>query len=180
MKKINILVMALAAVLLAACGNDDEPKPSQKQQPTSVKAAYQVNVSQDMLEAATVTVYYIDADGSQAHEDITTTSWTKTVTIGNLPTKAGVSVYPTINSEPVKDSYSIEISGKMNLTILDKNGSSIGQTIGGQGFSLQGIVDGEQIERYIARIGGHLYEAKAITADGSVTDTAIEWPYDAE
>ena len=79
----------LALGSLTACsGSDDndEPEPTPTPTPTekvltSVKVDYTATVSQQLLDVGTVTVRYIGENGQVASEQMTSTTWTKSVTI---------------------------------------------------------------------------------------------------
>ena len=70
----------LALGSLCACGgsdSNDEPEPTpapEVAKATSAAVAYVVNLSQSLLDAATVTIYYIDANGQQAAPRMATPS----------------------------------------------------------------------------------------------------------
>ena len=94
MKNLKIMSMLLGGLLalgsLTACGggDDDEPEPTPTPPPTptekvltSVKTDYTATVSQQLLDVATVTVRYIGENGQVASEQMTSTTWTKSVTI---------------------------------------------------------------------------------------------------
>lgn len=176
MKSLKIMNMLLGGLLafgsLISCGGDDEPELLTAK---SAKAQYVVNLSQDLLDAASVTIYYIGSDGKQAQETVTSTTWTKTVTFTTLPVQAGFSVQPTLKNEPSQEEYIIEADGKMTITVLDQKGDTFGSPFVGSKLELKGQLGPEFLGQYMTRIGGRLYEAKAIAADGTFSDTTINW-----
>lgn len=177
MKNLKIMSMLLGGLLalgsITACSsNDDEPEIMK---PTGAKVEYVVNLSQDLLNAATVTIYYISANGQQVPEIATTTPWTKTVTFTSLPAQAGFSVQPRLKAEPLQEEYTIEADGKMNVTVLDQKGSTIGNPFVGSKLEVKGQLGPDYLGQYLTRIGSRLQEAKAIAADGTITDTTITW-----
>ena len=177
MKNLKIMSMLLGGLLalssITACSsNDDEPEIMK---PTGAKVEYVVNLSPDLLNAATVTIYYINANGQQVPEIATTTPWTKTVTFATLPAKAGFSVQPMLKGELSQEEYDIEADGKMTITVLDQKGDTFGSPFVGSKLELKGQFGPEYLGQYMTRIGGRLYEAKAIAADGTFSDTTINW-----
>ena len=181
MKNLKIMSMLLGGLLalgsLASCGGSDdgdEPTP-EVLKATSAKAEYVVNLSQNLLDAATVTIYFIDGNGQQAQETVTTTTWTKTVSFAALPTQAGFSVQPLLKGEPTQEEYTIEADGKMTVTVLDQKGNTFGNPYAGSGLEVKGQLGPDYLGQYLTRISTRLFEAKAIAADGSLTDTTITW-----
>ena len=177
MKHLKIMSMLLGGLLalgsLTACGgSEDEPEVSKA---ASAKAEYMVTLSPDLLNAATVTIYYIGSDGQQAQETVTSSPWTKSVSFASLPTQAGFSVQPTLKGEPSEEEYTIEADGKMNVTVLDQKGSTIGNPFVGSKLEVKGQLGPDYLGQYLTRIGSRLQEAKAIAADGTITDTTIIW-----
>ena len=163
---------------LSSCGSDDndEPAPTpETPKATSARAEYEVNLSQNLLDAATVTIYYIDSNGQQAQENATSTTWTKAVNITSLPAKAGFSVQPLLKGEPTQEEYTIEADGKMTVTVLDQKGNTFGNPYAGSGLEVKGQLGPDYLGQYLTRISTRLFEAKAIAADGSLTDTTITW-----
>ena len=132
MKNLKIMSLLLGGLLalgsLTACGGDDDdpeptptpPTPTEKVL-TSVKTDYTVTVSQQLLDVATVTVRYIGENGQVASEQMTSTTWTKTVTIA-LPAKAGLSIQPTLKGDVAKGEYTLSAKGQMAYTWLDQDG----------------------------------------------------------
>ena len=183
MKNLNIMSMLLGGLLalgsLSACGDSDDdstPTPTPEiSKATSATAEYVVNLSQDLLDVATVTIYYIDANGQQAQESATSTTWKKTVSFAELPTHAGFSVQPRLKGEPTQDKYVIEADGKMNITVLDQKGAIYGSPFVGSLLEVKGQLGPDFLGQYLTRISGRLLEAKAIGADGSFTDATISW-----
>ena len=172
----------MAALTFMSCGGSDdneEPTP-EVLKATSAKAEYVVNLSQELLDAATVTIYYIDASGQQAQETATSTSWTKAVGFATLPAKAGFSVQPLLKGEPTQEEYTIEADGKMTVTVLDQKGAPLSSGTGtglytGSKLEVKGQLGPDFLGQYLTRISGRLLEAKAIAADGSFSETTINW-----
>ncbi|MBQ6166847.1 MAG: hypothetical protein IJK41_05385 [Muribaculaceae bacterium] len=87
MKKFLIMaaLMMVAAFSLTSCGDDDEPKVK-----TIATTTYHMSFSQDLLEAASIIVYYKAENGRVTFDPITSTWWTKTVTSDEFPAEFGV------------------------------------------------------------------------------------------
>ena len=186
MKNLKIMSMLLGGLLalgsFTACGSDDndndEPTPPptpEVSNATSATVEYVVNLSQDILDIANVTIYYIGSDGEQAQENATTTTWTKTVTLTTLPAKAGFGMLPRLKGELSQEEYTIEADGKMNVTVLDQKGATFGTPSVGSKLEVKGQLGPDYLGQYLTRISTRLFEAKAIAADGSLTDTTITW-----
>ena len=175
MKNLKIMSVLLGGLMalgsLSSCG-DDEPEVMK---PASAKAEYVVNLSQDLLDAATVTIYYIDGNGEQAQETATATTWTKSVSFASLPTKAGFSVQPALKGEPTQEEYAIEATGQMTVTVLDQKGYTLGRPFVGSKLEVKGQLGPDYLGQYLTRISTRLYEGKAIAADGTIGDTTITW-----
>ena len=177
MKTNKSFMLLLAALAIVSCGsNDDNDEPTPEVlKATSAQAEYVVNLSRDLVDAATVTIYYIGSDGQQAQETATTTTWTKTVSFATLPAKVGFSVQPRLKGDPSQEEYTIEADGKMTVTVLDQKGNTFGNPYAGSGLEVKGQLGPDYLGQYLTRISTRLFEAKAIAADGSLTDTTITW-----
>ena len=103
MKNLKIMSMLLGGLLvlgsLTACGGSDSDEPEPTPEPpqptkvlTSLKVDYTATVSQQLLDVATVTVRYIGENGQVANEQMTSTTWTKSVTIP-LPAVFSILLY---------------------------------------------------------------------------------------
>ena len=170
-------MLLLAALAIVSCGsNDDNDEPTPEVlKATSAQAEYVVNLSRDLVDAATVTIYYIGNDGQQAQETASATTWTKTVTFATLPAKVGFSVQPRLKGDPSQEEYTIEADGMMTVTVLDQKGNTFGNPYAGSGLEVKGQLGPDYLGQYLTRISTRLFEAKAIAADGSLTDTTITW-----
>jgi len=177
MKTNKIIMLLLAALAIVSCGsNDDNDEPTPEVlKATSAQAEYVVNLSRDLVDAATVTIYYIGSDGQQAQETATTTTWTKTVSFATLPAKVGFSVQPRLKGDPSQEEYTIEADGKMTVTVLDQKGNTFGNPYAGSGLEVKGQLGPDYLGQYLTRISTRLFEAKAIAADGTIGDTTITW-----
>ena len=182
MKYSKLISLFMAALTFMSCGGSDdgdEPTP-EVLKATCAKAEYVVNLSQNLLDAATVTIYYIDSNGQQAQENATSTIWTKAVSITSLPAKAGFSVQPLLKGEPTQEEYTIEADGKMTVTVLDQKGAPLSSGTGtglytGSKLEVKGQLGPDFLGQYLTRISGRLQDAKAIAADGSFSETTINW-----
>ena len=188
MKKIKIMNMLLGGLLvlgsLTACGggSDDEPEPTPTPTPTpqptrvvtSVKVDYTATVSQQLLDVANVTVRYIGENGQVASEQISSTTWTKSVTIP-LPNKAGLNIQPTLKGSVAEGEYNLSAKGQMAYTWLDQNGQQLqaGSTESTPELSALFYADG--LGQYLGAIGVNCQLARSFAKDYSVTDTAITW-----
>lgn len=175
LKIMSILLGGLLALgsLIACSGSDDEPDPTVKA-PTSVKADYAVTVSQQLLDVATVTVRYIGENGQVASEQMSSTTWTKSVTIP-LPAKAGLNIQPTLKGNVAEGEYTLSAKGQMSYTWLDQNGQQLnaGGTVKTQDMEAVFYADG--LGQYLGAITANCQLARAFAKDYSVTDTAITW-----
>jgi len=180
MKNIKIMGMLLGGLMvlssLSSC-DDDKPEVLKAK---SAKADYVVSLSQDLLDAATVTVYYLDSNGNQAQEVVTKTSWRKTVSFTALPAKAGFCVQPALKGQPTQEEYKVEASGQMIVTVLDQNQNPIGSPFTGNKKEVKGELGPDYLGQYLTRISSRLNEGKAVAADGTFSDLAINWGGNAE
>ena len=170
-------MLLLAALAIVSCGsNDDNDEPTPEVlKATSAQAEYVVNLSKDLVDASTVTIYYIGNDGQQAQETASATTWTKTVSFATLPAKVGFSVQPRLKGDPSQEEYTIEADGKMTVTVLDQKGNTFGSPFVGSKIEVKGLLGPDYLGQYLTRISGRLQESKAIAADGIITDTTITW-----
>ena len=180
MKYIKLISMFVAVLAFVSCGSssddEDNPEPTPEvMKAASAKAEYVVNLSQDLLSTAAVTIYYIDSNGQQAQETATSTPWTKTVTFSTLPAKAGFSVQPLLKGNPTLEEYTIEAAGQMSVTVLDQKSGIFGSPYAGSKQEVKGLLGPDYLGQYLTRISSSLFEAKAIAADGTITDTTITW-----
>ena len=185
LKKMTMLLgglLVLGSLTFVSCGSDDDDEPTPEVlKATSAQAEYVVNLSQGLFDAATVTIYYIDSNGQQVQETVSaggnlqSPTWTKTVTFATLPAQAGFSVQPRLKGEPTQEEYTIEADGKMTVTLFDQKGATFGNPYVGSKLEVKGQLGPDFIGQYLTRITTRLYEAKAIAADGAITDTAITW-----
>ena len=186
MKNLKIMNMLLGGLLvlgsLTACGgsdSSDEPTPpptppTTEKVLTSVKVDYTATVSQQMLDVADVTVRFIGENGQVASEQMTSTTWTKSVTIP-LAAKAGLNIQPTLKGEVSEGEYTIAAKGQMAYTWLDQDGQQMqaGSTASTPELSAVFYADG--IGQYLGAISANCQLARAFAKDYSVTDTDISW-----
>jgi hypothetical protein len=185
MKKLRIMNILLGGLLalgsLTACGGSDSdndeptppPTPTEKTV-TSVKADYSATVSQQLLDVATVTVRYIGENGQVAQEQMTSSTWTKSVTIA-LPAKVGLNIQPTMKGAVADGEYTLSAKGQMSYAWLDQDGTQI-KTGGSEATPvLEAVFYADGLGQYLGAITANCYVARAFGKDYSVTETDISW-----
>ena len=187
MKNLKIMSILLGGLLalgsLTACGggDDDEPEPTPTPPPTptekvltSVKTDYTATVSQQLLDVATVTVRYIGENGQVAQEQMTSTTWTKSVTIP-LPAKAGLNIQPTLKGEVPEGEYTLNAKGQMSYTWLDQDGQLLSAGSTEKTPEMEAVFYADGLGQYLNAITATCYVARSFAKDYGVADTSITW-----
>ena len=186
MKNLKIMNMLLGGLLalgsLTACGgsdSSDEPTPpptppTPEKVLTSVKVDYTATVSQQLLDVATVTVRFVGENGQVASEQMTSTTWTKSVTIP-LSAKAGLNIQPTLKGEVGEGEYTIAAKGQMAYTWLDQDGQQLSSGSTEKAPEMEAVFYADGIGQYLGAITANCQVARAFGKDYSVTDTDIAW-----
>lgn len=187
MKNLKITSILLGGLLalgsLTACGggDDDEPEPTPTPPPTptekvltSVKTDYTATVSQQLLDVATVTVRYIGENGQVAQEQMTSTTWTKSVNIP-LPAKAGLNIQPTLKGEVPEGEYKLNAKGQMSYTWLDQDGQLLSAGSTEKTPEMEAVFYADGLGQYLNAITATCYVARSFAKDYGVADTSITW-----
>ena len=187
MKNLKIMSILLGGLLalgsLTACGggDDDEPEPTPTPPPTptekvltSVKTDYTATVSQQLLDVATVTVRYIGENGQVAQEQMTSTTWTKSVNIP-LPAKAGLNIQPTLKGEVPEGEYKLNAKGQMSYTWLDQDGQLLSAGSTEKTPEMEAVFYADGLGQYLNAITATCYVARSFAKDYGVADTSITW-----
>lgn len=187
MKNLKITSMLLGGLLalgsLTACGggDDDEPDPTPTPPPTptekvltSVKTDYTATVSQQLLDIATVTVRYIGENGQVAQEQMTSTTWTKSVNIP-LPAKAGLNIQPTLKGAVAEGEYTLNAKGQMSYTWLDQDGEQMSSGGTEKTPEMEAVFYADGLGQYLGAITATCYVARSFAKDYSIADTSITW-----
>jgi hypothetical protein len=169
---------------LTACGgsSDDEPEPTPTPTPepqptkvvTSVKVDYSATVSQQLLDVSTVTVRYIGENGQVASEQMSSTTWTKSVTIA-LPAKAGLNIQPTLKGSVADGEYTLSAKGQVAYNWLDQDGQQLQAGLTESIPALEAVFYADGLGQYLGAITANCQLARAFAKDYSVTDTVITW-----
>jgi hypothetical protein len=176
MKNLKIMSKMLGGLLvlgiLAACSKaDNEVTPDLSRVPTHIKVDYKATVSQQLLDAATVVVRYINEDGHTAVEQITSTTWAKSVIIA-LPGKAGMNIVPTPKSGVSEGEYILEAKGEMTYNWLENNQLIwTGLTVSTP--SMEGVFYAGGLSAYLKVIASKCQVARAFTTDYGVNNATI-------
>ena len=182
----NIMSLLFGGLLvlgsLTACGggSDDEPEPTPTPEPqptkvlTSVKVDYSATVSQHLLDVATVTVRYIGENGQVASEQMSSTTWTKSVTIA-LPAKAGLNIQPTLKGDVADKEYTLSAKGQVAYNWLDQDGQQIQAGFTEYTPAMEAVFYADGLGQYLGAITANCQLARAFAKDYSVSDTSITW-----
>jgi hypothetical protein len=182
MKNLKIMSMLLGGLMvlgsLTACGSDDDPTPQPEPQPakelTSLKVNYTATVSQQLLDVATVTVRYIGENGHVASEQMSSTTWTKSVTLV-LPARAGMNIQSTPKGSIADGEYTLSAQGQMAYSWLDQDGQQLRAGSTEQVPSMEAVFYADGLGQYLGAITANCQLARAFAKDYSITDTAITW-----
>ena len=184
LKMMSILLGGLLALgSLTACGggdDDDTPEPTPtpptpaEKVLTSVKTDYTATVSQQLLDVATVTVRYIGENGQVASEQMSSTTWTKSVNIP-LPAKAGLNIQPTLKGEVAEGEYTLNAKGQMSYTWLDQDGQQLSSGGTEKTPVMEAVFYADGLGQYLNAITATCFVARSFAKDYGVTDTSITW-----
>ena len=168
----------LALGSLTACGGGDDstdtpPTPPEKVV-TSVKVDYSATVSQQLLDVATVTVRYISENGQVAQEQMSSTTWTKSVTIP-LPNKAGLNIQPTLKGAVNEGEYTLSANGQATYSWLDQDGQQLRAGATEKTPDMEAVFYADGLGQYLGAITANCQLARAFGKDYSVTETDISW-----
>jgi hypothetical protein len=172
-------LMVLGSLTACGGGDDDVPEPTpEPSQPTkvltSLKVDYSATVSQQLLDVATVTVRYIGENGQVVSEEMTSTTWTKSVTL-TLPAKAGLNIQPTLKGDVPDAEYTLSAKGQMAYNWLDQDGQQLQAGLTEYTPELEAVFYADGLGQYLGAITSNCQLARAFAKDYSVTETAITW-----
>ena len=177
----KFFMLAVAALALVACGDDDEPEnpTPEPNKATEFVSTLSMTVSQDLLDVANVTVYYRGSDGQVKSESMGSTEWTKTIT-QKLPCKYGFAFAcakkPGVTIDESKTYTFSEVLSR-SFKVLDQNGKEISISGSNKGLSFKEEVMGEGVETYISDMS-FSYEF-AVDENGTQSATTIDWGFNA-
>ena len=184
LKMISILLGGLLALgSLTACGggdDDDTPEPTPtpptpaEKVLTSVKTDYTATVSQQLLDVATVTVRYIGENGQVASEQMSSTTWTKSVNIP-LPAKAGLNIQPTLKGAVAEGEYILSAKGQVAYSWLDQDGQQLSSGGTEKTPVMEAVFYADGLGQYLNAITATCFVARSFAKDYGVTDTSITW-----
>jgi hypothetical protein len=155
---------------LSSCSKDDNDMTY----PTSLKTDYVATVSQQLLDVANVTVRYIGANGQVAAEQMSSTTWTKSVTIA-LPAKAGLSIQPTLKGPVSEGEYLIAAKGQMTYGWLDGNGQPLRDGITEYTPVMEATFYADGVGQYLGAITSTCQLARSFDKVYKEDETTIVW-----
>lgn len=177
MKYIKLISAFLTAVIFVSCGGSDN-NDLENQEPakklTSMKVDYTATVSQHLLDVANVTVRYVGDNGQVASEQMSSTIWTKSVTI-TLPNKAGLNIQPTLKGSIANGEYTLSAKGQMSYTWLDQYNQPIRTGITENTPELEAVFYANGLGQYLGTIAANCQLARTFDKDYSVNNTTITW-----
>ena len=178
MKAKKYILMSLTALALWACGGDDEPDVPQPSVATTVTAKYQASFSEDLLQVADVTAYYVSTDGTVKSEPVQTSPWTKELSLSADKPFGFALKYGVKSSASIDDTkeYAMKTTESISYDVLDQYGSSMASGKK-ERTALSASVVGSGIARYLTAISS----STAYRWDGSsLTSATIDWGFNAD
>lgn len=177
MKNLKIMSKLLGgllvlSILTVSCKNDNENEPSVA--PTRLKVDYSATVSQHLLDVANVFVRYVGENGQVASEQMSSTTWAKSVTIP-LPTKAGLSIQPTLKGPVAEGEYTLSAQGQMTYSWLNQNNQQQKAGLTEYTPQMEAVFNAEGLGQYLGAIAANCQLARAFATDYSVSGTTIAW-----
>ena len=139
-----------------------------------MKVDYSATVSQQLLDVATVTVRYIGENGQVAQEQMSSTTWTKSVTIP-LPNKAGLNIQPTLKGTVNEGEYTLSANGQATYSWLDQNGQQLRAGATEKTPDMEAVFYADGLGQYLGAITANCQLARAFAKDFSVSETTVAW-----
>jgi hypothetical protein len=177
MKYIKLISAFVAALIFVSCGGSDnsesEPQTPAKEL-TSLKVDYSATVSQHLLDVATVTVRYVGDNGQVASEQMSSTTWAKSVTI-TLPAKAGMSIQPTLKGSVTDGEYTLSAKGQMSYSWLDQYNQPLKAGLTENTPDLEAKFFASGLGQYLGAISANCQLARNFAKDYTVSETTIAW-----
>ena len=131
-------------------------------------------MSQQLLDVSTVTVRYIGENGQVVSEQMSSTTWTKTVTIP-LPNKVGLNIQPTLKGDVADKEYTLSAKGQVAYNWLDQDGQQIQAGFTEYTPAMEAVFYADGLGQYLGAITANCQLARAFAKDYSVSDTSITW-----
>ncbi len=174
----KFFILAVAALALVACGDDEPDNPTpEPSKATEFVSTLSMTASQDLLDVANVTVYYIGSDGQVKSEPMGSTEWTKTIT-QKLPCKYGFAFACTKKQGVTIDeskTYTFNEVLTRSFEVHDQNGKVISGS--NKELKIKDEVIGEAVETFISGLN-FSYEY-AVDESGNQSVTTIDWGFNA-
>lgn len=177
MKQFKYFLFAFVAMFIAmsfaSCGDDSEDNEDSATDVKTSKFYYAFSVSDDLLSLANVTINYIDTDGQEYSEQMTTTTWSKTLTANKLDVSTGVQMIVEMKEDVqlTKEKYDICRNFSYQVTPV-VNGKEVDGAVQSVNFDHKGVV-ADKVEELIDRLSAT--RAYYIDAKGNVTTTTLSW-----
>ncbi len=176
MKYIKLISLFLTAFVFLSCGGDDgvSSPPSPPKNLTSLKVDYTATVSQHLLDVANVTVRYVGENGQMSSEQMSSPTWSKSVTI-SLPAKAGMSIQPTLKGIVSDAEYLLSAQGQMSYSWLDQDGKQLKAGLTETTPALEARFYADGLGQYLGAIAANCQLARTFANDYTVSETTVTW-----
>ena len=185
MKNLKLMSMLFGGLMvlgsLTACGGSDNDEPEPTPEPpkptkvvTSLKVVYTATVSQQLIDLSNVVVRYIGENGQVASEQMSSPTWTKTVTMP-LPAKAGMNIQPTLKGSVADGEYTISAKGQMAYSWLDQDDQQLQEGLTEYTPALEAVFYADGLGQYLGAITANCQLDRAFAKDYSVSETTVAW-----
>lgn len=181
-----LAAVSLVSLSFTSCGGDDDGGDdgegggtSTVQTPKSAMAAYNFEVSSDMLEVLDITISYIDK-GEIKSEKMTKVKWSHIANGLELPATFGYKIHMKVKDNANFSKTSYDFTTKvysMEIAVYDQNGKKI-ETLGTGASSatdggLSGISEDQIRKAYVDR--EYINTGCEVGTDGHHTKKTINW-----
>jgi len=173
--------MMLLIVPLCACSDDDNEVPAEeKPVATSLMTNINFELYEDVFTVADVYLGYIDANGEQVSEKLSSPKVSKEIVTPLSKAKA-VGYCIILQSKKLETheavSYRMGLSANQGIcVVLDQNGKSMGQS-SSMGTTMKMSVGAGDIEEFLERSVVFADYGCKLSSDNELKDAKIEWGF---
>lgn len=172
----RIVFIALMLAIFTSCSDDDgggESIPTEE--PVAMAIKIDLFFTPDYLSVADLSLWYLDVNGIQQCEPITSSTVSKTIVVTSLSQSIGYCIYTRqkVLTDTKIDSYSLGYSDNSIAYTLDKSGNVLYYTR--DGLSKVQTITATGLANWIGRNEILINHAYNLSSDNKLIKTSIDW-----